>query len=252
MPLTPKISKKIAKLGLVEAEVLASIPVEHLRPLDSIRPSDFNPKDCSDDRLIQIARSLQRKGWVPSELPLVWRDPEGPVEFALINGEHRWVICQAAGFTHFPALIAESITDRTDALALNAALEEARARRDSKQYAQNLIDLAVAGRDADLRSILRVRDPEALRQQRERFQQKLKGTAESGGVAAPANRPKLVTLTFTSAQHAAFEAALNGARSHLRKAQAVVDMVRELSDSEVVAVAAALRTAAQGNAKDGD
>jgi len=66
---------------------------------------------------------------------------------------------------------------------LNMALEEAKARRDSKRFRENLITLAVAGRDAELKSILRVKDPETLRQERLRFAEKLQRNAN--GCALP-------------------------------------------------------------------
>ena len=53
--------------------------------------------------------------------------------------------------------------------------------------------------------------------------------------------PKLVSLTFTGAQYDAYQTALGKARTRLRQAQETVDMVEELADKEIVALAAVLR-----------
>jgi len=237
--ISPKARKTIAALGLDEEQVYGDLDPSLLLERVQVSPNNYNPKDCNDARLVAIANSIKTKGWVASELPLVWRDPEGDTAFTLINGEHRYWITVYAEFRCFPAVVAKSVTCREDAMALGMALEEATARRDKGKWAENLVALAVAGNDADLRDILRIKDPAALRQKQVAFAGKLQASAAAGGVSAAA--PKLVSLTFTRTQYDAYQAALGNARTRLRQAQETVNMVAELADKEIVALAAMIR-----------
>ena len=180
-------------------------------PISDVTPNDWNPKTCNADRLLQIASSLKKHGWLSNDLPLLWRDPACPDVLTIINGEHRWLVCAAAGFLHYPGKITTAPQTRADAIALTMAFEEAKARRDGAKFQQNLTDLAIAGRDEDLRTILRVKDPEALRKKQAAFATGLREKAVAGGTATTA--PRMVALTFTGAQYDAYQAALGTARS---------------------------------------
>jgi hypothetical protein len=245
MALSVGIHKRIEAMGLREDEIYAALDRALLLPIEDIRPNPDNPKTCQDARLLSIATSLKTKGWVPSELPLVW-PAGGATPYMLINGEHRWMIAKMAGFQRFPAVIARGITCAEDALALTMALEEARARRDKGKWAQNLMELAAQGRDEELRNILRVRDPEVLRQlalqQQARVEDAIKRQQEQR-----ASAPRLVSFTLTGAQYDALQEAMGHAKTRLKQAQELVGMVRELADKDVVALAALLR--AQGMAR---
>lgn len=227
-------------LGLSEGEVFAGLPSGCLVEMHLVAPNDWNPKACNTDRLLQIGNSLKRHGWQPNDLPLLWRDPACPDVLTIINGEHRWLVCAASGFLHFPGLITEAPKTREDAVALTMAFEEAKARRDSKRFQQNLTDLAMAGRtdsrfDDDLRNILRVKDPELLRQKREAFATGLREKASAG------MGPRMVALTFTAEQYEAYQQALGKARTRLRQAGETIGMLEELTDRDVVAIAAMMR-----------
>ena len=238
--ISPAAEEKITALGLSEEQVYRALRPDLLLPLASISPNPENPKQCNDARLLALTSALLQDGWVPSELPLVWETPDGkPTQYQLINGEHRWLICQAAGFEKFPAVIAPTIHAQADATALCMRLEEARARRDSKQFTANLLEMAAQGRDVELREVLRIKDPEALRAQRERFANKLKDTVEAGGIRG--NAPRLVSLTFTGAQYEAYQVALGNARTRLKQAAETIAMLEELADSDVIAIGAVLR-----------
>jgi hypothetical protein len=244
--LTELAQKQIVRMELDEQVVYANLQGSLLVPIWDVGPNSWNPKTCQDDRLCQIARSLQKHGWQPSDLPLVAEGLEGAANrYTIINGEHRWLICNWAGFKQFPVTIATSVKTDEDGMALTMALEEAKARRDGKKFAENLVKLAVAGRDEELRGILRVRDPEALRQQRERFASKLAGNKATGGAV-----PKLVSLVMTNEQHVQWTLAIRSARTKLLVAQATIDMVQELADREIVALAAALRNVSEDVGKD--
>jgi hypothetical protein len=235
----PSTLKAIRALDLNESDLYGQVPKKNLLCTVEIAPNDYNPKTCPPVRLLQIARALKQMGWVPSEMPLVWRDPEGTAPFTLINGEHRWQVIAAAGLLHFPALVAENVTSREEAMALTMALEDAKARRDSGKFAENLATLAASGdRDELLRQVFLIRDPEALRQKRAAFASGLAQKAQAAATQAP---PKLVSLVFTGAQYEAFQVALRGAKSRLKQAQETVGMVKELADKEIVAIAAVLR-----------
>ncbi len=239
MALSATAAKRVEALGLREDQVFAALDPALLLPIAEIRPNPDNPKTCQDARLLSIATSLKSKGWVPSELPLVWPSG-GATPYTLINGEHRWLIAKAAGFQHFPAVIAQGITSAEDALALTMALEEARARRDKGKWARNLVDLATQGRDDELRDILRVRDPEALRLLAQQQQQRVKD-AERQRQEQRASAPRLVSFTLTGAQYDTLQYAMGRARTRLKQAGELVGMVRELADSDVVAIAAVMR-----------
>ncbi len=242
MEVTASLKKKLALLGLTEGEVYKDLPSSVLVPISDVTPNDWNPKTCGPDRLLQIASSLKQHGWLPNDLPLLWRDPACPDVLTIINGEHRWLICAASGFLHYPGKETTAPKTREDAIALTMAFEEAKARRDSAKFQQNLTDLAVAGRDEDLRTILRVKDPEALRQKRAAFAAGLREKVAAGGTAATA--PRMVALTFTGAQYDAYQAALGAARTRLKQAGETVGMIEEfaaLTDAEVVALAAEAR-----------
>lgn len=246
MALSPQIQKKIAALGLQEAAVYATLSPDCLVFTHDVTPNLTNPKTCQDERLLAIAASLKAKTWIASELPLVWQDPEGVKPYTLINGEHRWMIASMAGFVKFPVIIASAVKSREDAMALSMALEEATARRDKGKWVANLMELAASGRDDDLRNILRIKDPEALRAQREKFANRLQAQAAEGGVANAA--PKLVSLTFTGAQYEAYQEAIGKARTRLKMAGETIGMLEELADRDVVALAAMMR--GDGDAAD--
>jgi ParB-like chromosome segregation protein Spo0J len=239
MALTPAVQKRVEALGLLEQQTYAAIEPALLLPIAEVRANPDNPKICQDARLLAIATSLKTKGWVPSELPLVWR-AGGPTPYMLINGEHRWLIARAAGFERFPAVVAKGIDCAEDAIALTMALEEARARRDKGKWARNLMDLAAAGRDDELRDILRVRDPALLRelanQQRGRIEAAVQERQEQR-----ASAPRLVSFTLTGAQYDSLQQAMHQAKTRIKQAQELVGMVQELVDKDVVALAAVIR-----------
>lgn len=239
MAITASVEKRIEAVGLIEEDAFAGLPAGVLLAISAVSPNDYNPKQCSDDRLVRIAESIKLKGWVPSEVCLVWRDPDCPTEYRIINGEHRWLICKIAGFTHFPAYVAEAVTTREDAMALGMALEEAVAGRDHKKWTDNLLHLATRGKDEDLRKLLRVKDPEQLRQDLKYANAAGQEFAKS--VARNTSRPKLVTLTFTGDQYDAYQAALGNAKTRLKMATETIGMLKELAERDVVAIAAVLR-----------
>jgi len=244
--ITAAVQKRIAALGLSEEQVYRALDPALLLTLSEVSPNPDNPKQCNDARLLQVASSLLQEGWVQSEMPLVWATPDGrPTRYQLINGEHRWMICKMAGFENFPALISPTIQTQADATALCMKLEEARARRDGKKYAENLLAMAAEGRDEELRAILRIKDPAALRAQRERFAAGLEAKVQRARTEDV--RPRLVSLTMTREQHEAYTEALGKARTRLRQAQETVDMVRELSEGEIVAIAAVVRNGSSQN-----
>jgi len=235
----PKLLRAIRDVGLTEEALYAGLPPECLLPTEAIAPNSYNPKTCPSGRLLQIAQSLKQMGWIASEMPLVWRDPEGVTEYTLINGEHRWRVVMAAGLEHFPALVTEAVSNREEAMALSMALEDAKARRDSRKFAENLMNLAASGaRDELLRQVFLVRDPEALRRKREAFASRLNQQAQSAVQRTP---PKLISLVFTGDQYDAYQDALRGARTKLKQAAETIAMVRELEDRDIVALAAVLR-----------
>jgi hypothetical protein len=238
MSMTPQVAKRVEALGLQEQQVYAMLDPALLVPIAEVRANPDNPKTCQDTRLLAIATSLKTKGWVPSELPLVWK-AGGPSEYMLINGEHRWLVALAAGFEHFPAVIASGIDNAEDATALTMALEEARARRDKGKWAKNLMDLAAQGRDQELREILRVRDPEALRQLAVRNKQRV-SDAVAERQEQRSSAPRLVSYTLTGGQFDALQAAMGKARTRIKQAQELVGMVEELADRDIVAIAAVL------------
>lgn len=238
---SPKLEAKIRAIGLVEAEVLRAVPAEHLYPIGQITPNDYNPKKCTDDRLLSVTESLKRFGWLESDLPMIWQPNLKRKAFTVVNGEHRFVIALAAGFKQFPAVLSSAIKTKEDAIAMTLTLEEARARPDATKRTAAIMALAQAGRDEELQKILRIVNPERIREIAE--SNRARATEIRAHVAAATTAPRLVPLTMTQAQFAAWQAALGKARGRLGQAQATVDMVRDLSDSEVVAVAAALKGA---------
>ena len=122
------------------------------------------------------------------------------------------------------------------------ALEDARARRDAKAFTNNLIRLAAENRDELLRRVLRQRDPEELR----RLVQGRKQAASDTVAKARKSResaPRLYSLMFTRKQHEQFQEALGKARTRLRIAQETIGMLEELSEADIVAIAAVLRNA---------
>jgi ParB-like chromosome segregation protein Spo0J len=240
--ITSRAAAKIVTLGLKEEQVFAGIPVDLLLSLSDVSPNDYNPKSCNDERILMLANSVKMNGWIPSELPLVWEDKDGPTRYTIINGEHRWLICKEAGFSQYPAVVASAIETREEAMALTMALEEARARRDAKQYTANLLELAAKNRDELLTKVLRQRDPEELRRLQAAHAEKSAQTVATAKEKA-SQAPRLMTLTFTRAQSDAYHQALGKARTRLKQAQETVNMLEELSNADVVAIAAVLRNA---------
>lgn len=245
MAITSRSDKQIVALGLTEEQAFRDIDPGLLLSISDVSPNDYNPKTCNDERLVALAASIKQTGWVPSELPLVWEDPHGVTRYTIINGEHRWHICRIAGFARYPAVIANAVKSREDALALTMALEEARARRDGAKYTRNLIELATRGRDDLLRNVLRQRDPDELR----RLAAERADKAKSVQAKAKEQRaaPRIVSLTFTSKQFDEYKTALGAARTRLKQAQETIDMVSDLSDADVVAIAAVLRNGRSTN-----
>jgi len=77
--LTGDAERRILKLGLQEDDVYRHLDTALLVPIDDVAPNNFNPKTCQDDRLLQIASSLKQYGWQPSDIPLVWHDPDSGI-----------------------------------------------------------------------------------------------------------------------------------------------------------------------------
>jgi ParB-like chromosome segregation protein Spo0J len=238
--ITSRVCKRIVALGLNEEQVFAGIPADLLLTLSDVSPNDYNPKSCNDERILMLANTIKLNGWIPSELPLVWEDKEGPARYTIINGEHRWLICKEAGFSRYPAVVAQAVQTRDEAMALTMALEEARARRDAKQYTANLLELAAKNRDELLTKVLRQRDPEELRRLQAAHAEK-SAQAVATAKEKASQTPRLMTLTFTRAQSDAYHNAMGKARTRLKQAQETIDMIEELSDADVVAIAAVLR-----------
>lgn len=256
MALSPNIERNVAELGLVEEEVFANVPAELLLDIEAVHPNAYNPKTCSDERLLRIAKSIKQLRWNASMLCMVWRDPDGQTEFTIVNGEHRYHICKFAGFKHYPAVVApggeKGIQTREDAMAWGMALEEATAGRDGQKWAKNLLALSASGKKDDfLKELLRVNDPAALRQRlRDNAPDK---DAMRRKAKTQAARPRIMTLTFTEQQHAAYQEALGKARTRLKIASETNGMLDELAgsidagltDEEIVAMAAIIRKPAK-------
>lgn len=240
MALSPTIERKVASLGLKQEHVFGLLDQGVLLPLSSIGPNAYNPKTCEDARLLSIAQSLRRKQWQPSQVALVWRDPDGATEYTLIDGEHRWMVCRLSGFTLYPAVVATQVTTREQAAEVTLAFEEARARKDKRKSADLLIQAAVRGDDDFLTQVLRVRDPERLRAAAIQREQAV-NAARAQAAEQRASAPRTVTLVMTGAQYDEYQAALGKARTVLARAQETIGMVTDLSDGDVVAVAAVLR-----------
>lgn len=238
-------ARAIRALGLNEQQVFADIPPDLLLTISDIAPNDYNPKSIGparDRACLQIAHSLRKHAWLPHDLALVWEDPDGATRYTIINGEHRWQVCKAAGFERFPAVVRPPFASRDDAIALVMALEGAKGRRDNKKFTANLLALAVDGKDDELRSILNVRDPAGLRLLAQQRQQRLD---EAQGAAAEQRRsaPRLVSLTFTGAQYDEYQAALGKARTRLKQAaqtNALIQSLAEATDAELIAAAAVI------------
>ena len=254
MPITAAAQAAIQKLGLDEETVLARIPQDRLLALTDVcpigattdHPEYTNPKKCTDERLLSIANSLRELGWLPSDLPMVWEDPAAPTPYRLINGEHRWIVCRFAGFTRFPAVVNERVTTFDDAMIVTLALEEARALQDRGKNSANLIRLAASGKAEQLKAILRIQNPERLKELAASLGER---TREAAGQAraATADKPRLVTLTFTGVLHTRYVAALGKAHKALRQAAETCNMLEELEafgaehPEDLVALAAQVR-----------
>jgi ParB-like chromosome segregation protein Spo0J len=222
---------RLAAVGLVESEVLGGIIPEHLHPIGQVEPNEWNPKECNEARLLALAESLKRHGWLAHDLPLLWQDRRG--HFTIINGEHRWKVLVAAGFAQFPGIVTTAVKSREDGMALTMALEEAKARRDGKQYLANLVELAKAKRDEELRSIFRV-DAEAIR---ERARQKAEEVQIAARERLAAGPPRIITLLLPGPAFARFQEATAKARTALQRAGIATKAVEELSSGEVADLA---------------
>jgi len=230
---TDEVARQIAQLGLVEAEVLARIPREHLWPIEHVQPNDWNPKLCTPDRYLGLAHSLKTHGWLGSDIPLLWK-PGRAEQYVIINGEHRYRICVAAGFEHYPGFIAEACRTRDDAMALTMAMEEAKARRDAEKYVANLVELARKGRDEELRNILRVRDPGQLRAAAEARRESIQAAVIARRSEEP---PRVVSMTMTGPQYVRFTEAMGNARSQLKRAGIACDLIDQLSMGDLMDLA---------------
>lgn len=228
-----KTRAEIERIGLDEAKVFARIRSEHLWPMRDVRPNDWNPKQCTDERLLSIAYSLKRHGWLENDLPLLWRKPKSKT-LTIIGGEHRWKVCQVAKFEHFPGIIATAIETVEDAMALTMAMEEAKARRDNRRYTENLVALAQSRRDEELREILRIRDPEALRRAAEERRERISAEIRKRQEQEP---PRIVSLTMTGPMYVRFNEAMGKARTQLKRSERICDLVESLSDGEIVDLA---------------
>ena len=235
--LSPALEKQILALGLEQEACYAALPAGCLLPMGEIQPNDFNRKHFKS-RIAEIAGSLKQVGWQPNDLALVWRDPAGKVPYTIINGEHRWMIARLCGFTQFPALVA-NVTNREDAMLLNATFEVARGRLDKQGMAKNLAEIAARGdRDEWLRVAARIKDPEAIRATMRAQAERVEMVrAEAKANAAP----RLLTLALTAAQYEAWQLAIGKAKTRLKLAAETIGMVEELADRDIVAIAAVMR-----------
>jgi hypothetical protein len=230
----PECEAKIRELGLLESEVFARIERESLWPLASVSPNDWNPKETTDARLLSIAGSLKQHGWLESDLPLLWREKPKGEALTILNGEHRWLVCKAAGFERYPGVLVSSVKTREDAMAITMAMEAAKARHDAKQFTANLVAMARAGRDEELRRVLGIRDPAALRQKAQENSDRIRTIRKAQQSEGP---PRVVSMTMTGPQYMRWMGATEKARSNLKRAGIAVGLVDKLGDGDLLDLA---------------
>lgn len=98
------------------------------RPLDDVRPNDWNPNELEPHKVETIRRGFQTVGWLRSDSLLVWgTDEKGERRDLIINGEHRWKIARELGMKVGPMVALDGLT-RAEAAELTVMLDQGRGR----------------------------------------------------------------------------------------------------------------------------
>lgn len=127
------------------AEVTVTKPV--LIDVAKIRPNPWNPNKMTDEKFAQAVENVRRFGFNGATLLRKLDEPEGDVEYEIVDGEHRWRAATELSLKAIPCIVREFTT--AEAKAQTLAMNEIRGTMDPEKVAQLVreIDEEGIGRD---------------------------------------------------------------------------------------------------------
>ena len=121
--------------------------------INKIKLNTYNPNEMEDDNLQHLKEEIQRIGLVQ---PIIVR-PDGE-EFIVIDGEHRFKICQENKLKTIPCMIAD--VDENTAKTLTVNLNRIRGSNNYLKYANLLYELDVDLSSDEIMKNLKVSETE--------------------------------------------------------------------------------------------
>lgn len=104
------------------------VGVVKVRPLNLVKPNDWNPNEMDAQMSASLRQGLVEDGWLLSQSLLVWgKDNRGKDRNLIIDGEHRWTEALALGFTEGPMVVLDGLKP-AEARALTIKLNQKRGR----------------------------------------------------------------------------------------------------------------------------
>lgn len=102
-------------------------------PLTAVRPNSWNPNKMSAETRASLQYGLETDGWLKSQALLVWATDENDNEqMVIIDGQHRWEVGGALGFTEAPMALLRGVTE-AKAKSLTVAMNQRRGSFDEKE-----------------------------------------------------------------------------------------------------------------------
>lgn len=112
-----------------------------MRPIESVKPNDWNPNRMTPFMKESLRRGLLEDGWLSSQALLVWgKDDKGVDRNVIIDGEHRWYAARELGFKEGPMVLLNGVS-LAQAKALTVKMDQKRGSFDKVDLGTLLRDI---------------------------------------------------------------------------------------------------------------
>ncbi len=133
--------------ALAGSQIVGEVVV---RPLASVKPNTWNPNRMTDFDRESLTVGLREDGWLKAQSLLIWgTDNKGKRRDVIIDGEQRWTVAAAAGFTEGPMVFLDGVSER-DAKKLTIKFDKKRGRFDDYAIGSLVRELAAGSEDPNL------------------------------------------------------------------------------------------------------
>jgi hypothetical protein len=124
-----------------------------MAPLASVKPNGWNPNRMTPFERASLRRGLEEDGWLRSQSLLVWgTDETGKKQNLIIDGEQRWTVAMAMGFTEGPMVFLKGLAEAT-VKALTVKMDQKRGKFDRDKLTDVVRELAALEADREKLSL---------------------------------------------------------------------------------------------------